>query len=359
MKHLLYSTSSALLLCGLGFSQETVSYVNYIRQYQMPGGVTWDAQNNVPPDGTMSSALEINPGGARFELVTIKSSSLTGLTEYPPLASCYVGTYVPLATVMIRSEDTTGDIPRTRADRPFSVDITISALLSGDEVPEASKSVNYYEHVQSYGVGRTGIGIDRTQATLLNQSSITANGTVNRTFDVNLVPGADRSKVRGEQRFSVFSLDDTRGTYHVDPQPLASQSIQIWPVADGSISGISNGQLIRFQFPQVTLTLKDLYPFSTTYAQVYKGKPQLGTTGNSVTGSASIVNESVPIDKTLVLSTKDMDEAITEDGIWTLELITVTPFGVERLRDPAGNVAAVWFEVDRNIDMNGTFTTIE
>ena len=341
--------------CGSWVAAQYVPYTNFIRQIQYPGGVAYDA--SVAASGQSLSQLAIDPGGARFELWTVNSQTL----QASLLDITYVGTYVPLAEVVIRTEDTTAAIPRTRADRPFSVDITVSGILSGNEAPDASKSVNYYEHEQSYGVEGTGIGIDRTQANGLvdGSFSISTNGTVNRRFDVNVVTCADRSKVRGEQRFSVFSLDDTRGAYKAPASQLASQYIQIWPVADGSISGIANGQLIRFQFPQVTLTLKDLYPFSTTYAQVYKGKPQLGTTGKSVTGSASIVNESVPIDKTLVLSTKDMEEAITEDGIWTLELITVTPFGVERMRDPAGNVAAVWFEVDRTIEMNGTFTTIE
>ena len=344
MKTFIRCLIAASFGCGSWVAAQSVTYTNFIRQIQYPGGVAYDA--SVAASGQDLSQLAIDPGGARFELWTVNSQTL----EPSLLDTTYVGTYVPLATVVIRSEDTTAAIPRTRADRPFSVDITVSGILSGNEAPDASKSVNYYEHVQSYGVGGTGIGIDRTQATSLYQASISTNGTVNRPFAVNVVPGADRSKVRGEQRFSVFSLDDTRGTYKAPASQLASQYIQIWPVADGSISGIAQGQMIRFSLPRLTLTANDLYPNSTTYAQVYPGNPQLGVTGAIVPGSAVIVNDSVPQNHVLVVD--KYDSVFDADGRWTLELVTVTPFGTDRL-------AYVSFDLDRTIEMNGTFTTIE
>jgi hypothetical protein len=344
MKTFICSIIAASFGCGSWVAAQSTSYTNFIRQIQFPGGVAYDA--SVAAAGQSLSQLAIDPGGARFELWTVNSQTL----QASLLDTTYVGTYVPLAEVVIRSEDTTGEIPRTRADRPFEVDITISGILSGNEAPDAAKSVNYYEHVQSYGVGGTGIGIDRTQATLLSQSSITANGLVKRTFTVNLVPGADRSKVRGEQRFSVFSLDDTRGTYQAPASQLASQFIQIWPVADGSISGIAQGQLIRFSLPQLTVTANDLYPNSTTYAQVYQGNPQLGVTGTIVPGSAVIVNDSVPQNRILVVD--NYDAVFDADGRWTMELLTKTPFGTDRL-------AYVSFDLDRTIEVNGAVTTIE
>ena len=111
------------------------------------------------------------------------------------------------------------------------------------------------------------------------------------TYAVTSVPGADRTKVRGEERFSVFSLARLSG----DPRSqLASQFIQIWPVADGSITGITQGQIIRMAMPQLTLTLNDLYPSSTTYAQVYKGSPAVRSTGTVVPGSNLVVNDTIP-----------------------------------------------------------------
>jgi hypothetical protein len=340
MKTLLLSIFTAGLLGMSNAWSQTTTYTNFIRQVQFPSEVIWDA--SVAPAGQQLSALAINPGGARFELWTVSSVGPTSFL----LDSSFVGTYIPVASVVVRSEDTTSPIPRTRADRPFYVDLSLSGLLSGATDPEPSKSVKFFRHVQSYGVGGTGIGIDREQATLLTQTSITTNGTQNLTFLINSVPGADRSKVRGEERFSVFSLED----YQAPETQITSQFIQIWPVADGTITGITPNQLIRFSMPQVTLALNDLYPNSTTYVQAYKGSAQLGTNGTIVPGSALVIADSIPQSRVLVL--QDYDAVLTSDGIWTMELVTMTPFGIDRL-------AFVTFNLNRTISVNGSFTTIE
>ncbi len=340
MKTLFKCLMATGLFYGSMVSAQTDTYTNFIRQVQYPGGVQWDA--SVAASGEQLSALAIDPGGARFELWTVKSSPLQSYL----LSSNYVGTYIPIAEVAIRSEDGSSAIQRTRADRPFYVDIVISGLLSGATDPEPSKSVKFLRHVQSYGVDGTGVGIDRTQATLLTQSSIATNGTQNLTFAINSVPGTDRTKVRGEERFSIYSLAD----YQAPESQIASKFIQIWPIADGSISGITADQLIRYAVPQVTLTFNDLYPYSTTYAQVYKGNAVIGTTGTIVPGSALVINDSVPVNRVLVLT--KYDAVFDSDGRWTMEIVTVTPFGIDRL-------AYVSFDVDRTLKANGTFTTIE
>ncbi len=352
MKNLFHCIAFASAFGGSAFAAETVSYLNYIRQFQMPANVTWDASDSVPANGTKLSALEINPGGARFELWTIKSSSLTGMTSYQ-LESCYVGTYIPVASVEIRSEDGSSAIPRTRADRPFYVDVTLSGLLTGADKPEPSKSAKFFHHIQSYGTNGTGIGIDRTQATVQSQSSLAENGLQTLTYPINAIPGADRSKIRGEERFSVFSIAD----YQAPESQLASQFIQIWPVADGAISGIANNQVVKFTLPQITLALNDLYPNSTTYAQAYKGNPRLGVAGKIIPGSAVVISDSIPQNRLLSLTT--YDGVFTSDGRWTIELVTVTPFGTERMITPSGVPAVVSFDLDRTIDMNTTVTTIE
>jgi len=319
---------------------QTTTYTNFIRQIQLPTAVQWDA--TVAATGSQLSALAINPGGARFELWTVLSSPLTSYL----LDTRYVGAYVPQATVVVRSEDPYPTIPRTRADRPFYVDVTMAGLLSGTTDPAASKSVTLMHYVQSYGTGGTGVSLDRTQATLLTQASVATNGLQTLTYTVNAVPGAVRTKVRGEERFSVFSLAD----YQAPASQLASQFIQIWPVADGSMAGITQGMLIRFTMPLLTLTLNDLYPNSTTYAQVYKGNPALGTTGTVVPGSALVISDTVPLSRVLTL--QSYDSVFPDDGHWTMELLTVTPFGTDRL-------AYVSFDIQRIVTVNTNFSTAE
>jgi len=328
---------------GTTSGQTSSSYfTNFVRQVQLPTGVLWDV--SVAPAGEALSPLAIDPGGARFELWTVQSDPLTVYL----LDTRYVGTYVPMANVIIRTEDpyTYTAIPRTRADRPFQVDIEVSGLRSEAEAPVASKSVKLLRHVQSYGVDGTGTDIDRTQAILYDQKSLVNNAIHRLSYTITSVPSSDLSKVRGEERFSVFSLAD----YQAPESQLASMFVQIWPVADGTISGISDNEQIRFKAPQLTISLNDLYPDSRTYAQVYKGNVQSGVEGTVVPGSALIIYDAVPHSRELSLD--NWDAVIDSDGRWTIELLTVTPFGIDRLDH-------VSFDVDRTIEMNGTFTTIE
>ncbi len=337
-------------------AQTNGGYTNFIRQIQLPSGVEKD-MTNLEAAGTQDSALAINPGGARFELHSVNTVTATPYL----LVSQYVASYVPTVDLVITSEDPYDIVPRTRADRPFYVKTSVTGLLSGATDPEAAKKVNFLRHVQSYGEGGTGVGIDTTQATLLSQSYIESSAVAplptvaTMTFAINAVPGADRAKIRGEERFSVFSLADERieeesgQKYSAPAAQLASQRIQIWPVADGALTGITAGQLIRFKMPPVTVTLNDLYPDSHTYVQVYKGPAQLGMTGKKIPESR-IIMDSTPQDEVFTLT--NYDSVFGEDGEWTMELVTKTPFGLDRL-------AHVTFNLDLTLQMNGSVTTID
>lgn len=340
MKPRLLLAAISLFASMSAMAQNGSTFTNFIRQVQLPTGVEWDM--GVAVTGESLSPLSIDPGGARFELWTVKASPLTSYL----LDSRYVGTYVPLAQVAIRTEDPYTIIPRTRADRPFFVDVSISGLLSDAGAPDAAKSVKFLHHIQSYGAGGTGVGINRALATLDSQVLMDQNGVQTLTYLINSVPGADRSKVRGEERFSFFSHED----YQAVESQLASNFVQIWPVADGNLVGITNNQMIRFALPVVTVNLNDLYPSSHTYAQVYKGAPQLGRVGSIVPGSSLLINDTVPVSRVLTLS--NYEGVFDEDGQWTMELVTETPFGLERMH-------YVTFHLDRTIQMNSSVTTVE
>lgn len=333
---------AAMLSCMAQGQTNNAGYTNFIRQIQLPDvGVQRDA--SVDAAGQQESPLEINPGGARFELHTVRTTPLQSYL----LDTRYVGAYVPIASVVIRTEDVNAPTPRTRADRPFYVGVTVAGLLNGATDPEASKSVKLLRHTQSYGVGGNGIGIDRTQATLASQVTVNTNGTQTLTYALTGIAGADRAKIRGEERFSVFSQAD----YQAPESQLSAQTIQIWPVANGTLSGITSGQTIAFTAPTLTIAVNDIYPEARVYAQVYKGaKRDDGFVGTVVPGSAVVINESVPQNRLLVVT--GWDSVLTEDGTWTMELLTSTPFGIDRL-------GWVSFTVDRTISINGTVTTFQ
>jgi hypothetical protein len=206
--------------------------------------------------------------------------------------------------------------------------------------------VNLERYVQSYGAGGDGTNIDRNQASLLSQVSIGGNGERILYFSVTEIPGGNRAKVRGEERFTVMSLPD----YQTSASQLASKFIQIWPVADASIVGLQDGALIRFAMPPFEIHLNDLYPDSETWAQVYPGEARLGVEGTVVPGSAVVVKTSVPQDR--VLRINDWDRVVGEDGRYTVEILTRTPFGLDRLDH-------VTFDVNRTLKVNGNVTTIE
>lgn len=344
---LLLSMMAASVITAHG--QAGATYTNFVRQVQMPSSVIWDS--TVVPEGEQFSALAINPGGARFELWTVKNDPLTVYL----LDTRYVGTYVPQADVVIRTDDPTiyNGVPRTRADKGFIVDITTTGLRTEADAPVASKSVKLLRHVQSYGTTGDGVVIDRSQAILKSQVSLVNNAIHRLTYTVNQIPGADRSKIRGEERFSVYSLED----YQSPSAQIASRFVQVWPVADGTLTGIVDNQVIRFTAPTVTFTYRDLYPDSRTYAQVYKGEARAGVQGAVIPGSWQPVFQGTPYAVTLM--SQNYDNLLDSDGRWTMELVTETPFGIERMRTPTGEIAAVTFEVDRTIEVNSTVTTIE
>jgi len=331
--------TGALLLPGAPLRADD-DYTFFIRQVQMPDELEWDV--TVEQEGSRQSPLSINPNGARFELWAVETDPLTSHL----LDETYVNSYIPVAEVEVTSDDPYDVIPRTRADQPFTVNITVSGLSSNPDAPPAAKSVKLLRHVQAYHGNGSGKNVNRGSATLLSQGSLNSNGTHTLEYAVTSIPGGDRSKVRGEERFSVFSLAD----YQAPESQLDSEFIQVWPVADAEVSGMSNGEVIKGVAPEVDVDLDDLYPDSYTYAQVYKGNPSLGTEGTIVPGSSILIDSSVPRNEEIKL--QDWDDAIDEDGVWTMEVITVTPFGADRL-------AYLSFEVDRTIEVNGSVTSVE
>lgn len=349
MKTSLIVASAFVYLPASGWSDTVVdgTFTNFIRQTQLPSVVEWDASVSVASNGSRQSPLPIDPGGARFELWTVREDPLTSYL----LDSKYVGAYVPIAELTISTGDPYAAIARTRADQPFTVEIEISGLSNDPSERDAARMVQLLRHVQSYGANGDGVNLDRTQATLESQAMLTANGSRTLNYTLTAVPGTNLAKRRGEERFSVFSLEDSVGTtYYVPASQLSAQFVQIWPVADGSISGIEEGDVMRFNTPTITITLNDLYPESGTYAHVYQGPPALGTEGRLIDGSAIVLSDTVPQDRVMVLS--EWDKAIDASGEWTMELLTETPFGIDRLD-------YVTFTINRDISVNGAVTTVE
>ena len=310
------------------------NHVFYIRQVQRPSSVNWDTI--VTQSGAMTGGILLDSSGAEFQLWAIQISPLVSYLLDTTLCS----DLVPTASVTIRSQDPYPFLPRTRADQPIHVDVTISGIQNSENTPDALKSVNLIRHAQSYGINGSGANLDRLQASVISQSSINTNGTMVLAYTTNAVPGTNPTKARGEERFSIYPVED----YLLPESVLDSQFIQIWPVADGSIAGITQGQMLGPAFPQITLTLHDLYPDSSTWAQVYLGPHRTGAIGTTLPGSSVILNQTAPENRVINLS--GYGSVFDSDGLWTLEILTRTPFGTDRLAHVSFSVQGLGMTLD-------------
>lgn len=357
------SRPSVLFLSLLGASVASgQEFVNFIRQIQVGSvngvSVEWDVPvAAVSGPSGMQSPLSVDPGGARFELWTVT----TTLSDSYLLDQTLVGEYIPQAIIEIGSEDPYSSPPRTRADRPFWVRVNVDELSSDPGMPEASRMVVLKRLVQSYGAEGVGLDLDRSAATELWSETITEEGDILLEYALSSVPGSDLLARRGEETFTVNTLPDVRTgealtegaaplVYNIPASSLASRTIQIWPVSRSMIGGIQEGQVVRFSTPTLRVDLIDLYPSSQTWVQVRRGGLDSEEQAFIVPGSTIPLQDSVPHSRVVYLD--NWDEAMDESGLWTIEVMSDTPFGVERL-------AHVSFTLDRNLEVNGGVTTVQ
>ena len=154
------------------------------------------ASSVMPPSsgGPASLRLRSIPGGARFELWTV--------AKHVPIQSYlldtrYVGTYVPLGSGRDPQRGCDSLTPSTRADRPFYVDVTVSGLLSGARIPSRFQERQIPPSRPILWSGGTGIGIDRTQATLCIAGHDQRQRDAEPHLRAHSVSRANRAKIRG------------------------------------------------------------------------------------------------------------------------------------------------------------------
>lgn len=336
-----YLLLGALALLSSRASAAGEGYVNFIRQTQQGTGVVYSV--NVASTGNTGSQGLLETGGALFQLYTVDSSGKDYLLDQK-----LVGAYVPTATVSIATQDPYTQVPRTRADKPFTVTVNVAGLVTGvATAPDAAKRVLLEQHVKAYTATKTSYTLaEATSGTPKASSSIYTNGNTVLNFASTSVPAGDPTKANGEEWFVVHALADGA----VAQTQIASGKVQVWPVASGGIAGLTNNQVVRSKAPTITVTMNDLYPRSDTYVQVYEGSPALNTTGKVLENRMLVWNDKAS--RSDVWTYSDYDSVFTKDGTYTMELLTVTPFGTDRL-------AYVTFTVSRTIEVRGLLGGLE
>lgn len=317
-------------------------YSNFVRQTQQSTGVVWAM--SVTPEGTAASQGLLENGGSLFQLWTIKQDTAA---EYL-LDQKLVGIYTPSAAVTVQTLDPYSTRPRTRADKPFTVTVNVAGLLSGTGIQDAATRVLFEHHAKNYTAAQPSFTpAQATSGTPKTSLSIYNNGptVINFTGTSLVGTGSDPRKVSGEEHFVVHALAD--GTF--TQSQIASANVQIWPVATGQIAGIAPGESIRSKAPQLTVTMNDLYPRSGTFLQAYKGP--VGPAVNPVRiATFKVLDGDTSLSCTDTVS--DYDHAFPEDGEYTIELLTETPFGTERLD-------YITFPVNRKLRVNAMLGGLE
>ena len=299
------------------FSQSS-NFSNFVRQTQQGTGVVWDMP--VAAVGAASSALALEANGALFQLWTIQQSPVQDYL----LDQKLVGAYLPTADVKVITLDPNGKVPRTRVDKPFTVEVTLAGLLTGSGIPLASTKVLFEQHIASYPAGQTTLVASQVESnTPLYSSYLTTNGKTVLNFPASSLTATDPTKALGEEHFVVHALSD--GT--ITQTQLASKFVQVWPVASGLIKGIANNDLIRFEIPKIEILLNDLYPRSDTYLMLYEGSQYNGVTGTIV--KAYPVDRDTP--ESAVIPVTELNSKLTKDGTYTLAIVSQTVYGLELL----------------------------
>jgi hypothetical protein len=297
--------------------------LDFVRQTQVING------NSVVTDQTVESMQGQTVKG-RVTSTTLTSdlsifqlwasyTDASSITSMLKLDEKSIGTFLPKVSITTASEDP--HIPtRTRADRPYSMTVSVSGMLSGASVPDYAQRILFGRGYKEYST----VTLAPTGVTGLypNSNVYYSNGTYSITGIYQQLPGGMATNAVGAETFTA-SIQPEAGT---TLGQLASAEVIVWPVASSAIIGIESGRRY-FGFPKTgNIILTNAYPTSTTYAQIYKGSERLGTVGIVIPDSTRVYNTDTPQNATIsTLDLESLSEQLPEDGIYTVTRIETSP----------------------------------
>lgn len=321
---------------------------NIIRQTMLDSGLQYQLITS-EDQGSDIAYLPMTGGGASFELYAYGSAWDENLYF---LDRKVVGHYLPSASIQIQTQDwyhewfDVSQPPRTRADKPYTLAISVSGLTTDPTAPLAAQQVLYTHLGQNYQ--QDYVPVDNPEYILA--SYYMGNQSPDFTPVYTLLTPMAPTKAMGIETFTISSLTDETVT---ESSILANEMLVVWPVSDASIGGIQDGQVIRDTLPNIVANYHDLYPLSWTYMQIYEGEESLGTVGQIFGGSIRFHNTIVPQNE--IVGIENWEDMIPSDGTYTIEVLTITPFddwATERL-------AHLTFSVNRKVTVNGQVITSE
>lgn len=349
-----------LLFCLVTSAMIAQGQESWVRQTDLATGQIYDTAIT-GNGGAYVAPMPVSEAGALFELFARGTAWDSHLYL---LDTKIIGTYNPQTTVNITSEDdyVKGDptsasyVRRTRADRPFSVNIQVQGLVNGSNKMH-ERLVYLGVHGKNYD-SQTYSALNQPQY-LIEESNL-ENGIYTFGPIFHQLTSPTVSSGNGEQSFTIVRY----ASGQIPDTVIAQPKIEIWPVASANVSLINEGQVFIDKIPSLVISLNSLYPDSRTYAQIYKGKQALGKSGVIIKGTelrfGSHYNPeqaemSTNVPQSLTVSVDDLSNYASDDGTYTLEVITHTPF----FNRTAERLYHITFEVDRVITSRGQISTME
>ncbi len=320
----LIRTTLALLLAGSSLTHAG----DFIRQTQLKNGLTWDFHpaSNL---GSTWSPIPVGTGGSVFSLYATGNKATPRIIK---LDESTMGTAFPTVELTIRSQDP--HVPaRTRADQPFSVKIKRHGA--------SQKLISLRHTLEKYNPATHSNNAQAAPKNVWLQLPIK---TQQSGKFYPSIPSPVPTLAEGEETFTAYATGVKGKQLH----PLKSASVQVWPVASVSITGIRANATVKStaKLNKVTVSCRNLYPDSVTYVQIYRGNARLGTLGRILPQTVIRFDTKVPQNQKIPLG--NWADTLP-DGQYTLEVLHITPFN-QRKPERLGYAS---FVIDRGMHASG------
>ncbi|WP_234041950.1 hypothetical protein [Persicirhabdus sediminis] len=319
--------------------------------YFLPDGTgPWETlHDGIGVNGTDVSQYNIYGQGSYFELWCDD----TEFSVPHLLDTKLVGPAVPKADIAITTVDPyVGDFRRTREDKGFSYQVTMSGMVvdgSSEEGNHIRPDVVHLIHdFIDWGNSHT---VDTNHKT----RELKGNGSTATYNEGQLI-----SSGYGEEKVYVRAvLDDGDGEYSNPwigeefPEFLVykRETVRVFPYPYVAFIGITNGETFTYDIPQCQVTVRNAYPDSRVLMKAYM--PSQQSTTEKILDQRTNGNYGSTINYTL-FSPTEMNKAIDRNGTWTIEVIDYSPIS------PEGELRSkVTFNVDRRISVNADLHTAQ
>ncbi|QIF04779.1 hypothetical protein [Roseimicrobium sp. ORNL1] len=359
-----------------GLMAQTTSTKAWVIEKDLGTGIS--AHVYLPTDlgGPYTPLLPVSDGGNVYKLYA--KGTAWDTNEYL-LDTKIIKAYSPAASFTIETGDPTyfrGDpktpnfVVRTRVDEPIKFSVTISGVVTDATAAAAERSVeiefigtDYWP--DTYSPLGNASGRPEKQPYPLTPVPVVLEGNQKFPFGYDkelyalLDNPANKLDCVGEWKLKVkrYAADGIPATYIAEPK------IEVWPVAEAKFTGVTDNQVFIDAIPELVFTYSDLYPDSKTYVQIYSGPWVKGTQGTIIETTERKygkyynpgLTDHPTVPQNASIGVTGLSSYTPKDGIYTMEIITETPFHNRR----QDTLKKVTFEVDRVISSRGKLSTAE